>query len=171
MVLQTGPRTAWLEDNLKPDLEKLGFECYLTSGGSDAGSFFIKGKRYYRQKSIALKTKSCASLLREKHRWYDQTGKVVPADVVLSGKALALWLCGDGTVAGNGYRVYFCTDGFSISDVSNLRTLLLATHGIEAHQNKRNRLLICRSESRRRLAALVKPHMPAVFAYKNRFKL
>jgi len=67
----------------------------------------------WRSQSIAFK-----EFLNLRHKWYPNSAKVIPNDIVLTAETCYWWYVGDGSSARN--SLYLCTNGFTVPDVEML---------------------------------------------------
>lgn len=119
-----------------------------------------------------LKTKKYQTFTEERRRWYPKNIKRIPANVCLTAESLAHWYWGDGT--SDVYRMTFCTDGFSVSEVEFLIMRLHAEYKWETrweyHPTKQGtrhpRLVVGRAKDRHALIEMIKPYCPPCFQYK-----
>lgn len=61
-----------------------------------------------------FKSRGNPHLLREHSRWYPEKKKIVPKDVRITPLSCYWWMIGDGYVSN--YRIFLCTDSFSVLD-------------------------------------------------------
>jgi len=94
------------------------------------GSSTSRGKRY---EYLRLCSKTCPFMEGQRGRWYPNSVKVVPEDIILTPAAVASWFMDDGssvwhTMYGErtgGVSADFATYGFSLGDIEKLETGLI----------------------------------------------
>lgn len=131
-----------------------------------SGEVVIRGGSYQRSATWGLRTRSYVYFTDQRHRWYPNGVKCVPSDVDLSPISLAHWYFGDGGVGGQGYHARFCTDSFTVEDVTYLIQRLTALYGWRPTRTDRNRILLSLASDRQSLRKLVEPFTPDCFQYK-----
>lgn len=167
-VVQAKSNHLWLYDVKKNlDLLELPVSIYKNR---DEKECTIKGKTCLRQESYVLRSKNISILRKERLRWYPNNVKKVPLDVNLDPISIAYWLYGDGTIAGSGYRIYFCTDGFLRQDNEYLVYLLMKNYKIHATVDSRNRILIDRFDDRVKIKNIINPYFTESMARKHNIK-
>lgn len=155
VIGQSGHRMPWIAD-LHSQLSDFGVASSLST--LSTCNVTIKGKVCVRSERMVLKTHTYPLLGDQQRRWYQGRVKVIPKDVTLSPQSIALWYFGDGCVGGNGYRAYFCTDGFSRDDVSWLVCALRSTYNWAPTQTRKNRILLLKSRDRKSLKDMIEPY-------------
>lgn len=163
---QSGHRMDWVK-SVADEMKNLGVA--LTLSPTPPHQTFIKGKACERKARITLRTRNYPWFHEQRSRWYPDQKKIVPRDISLTPKAIALWYCGDGKLQGGGYSAELCTDDFPPWDVEFL-VECLSEYGLDLHSNKKNRIVLTGQKNRTLFSSLVTPHMPACFAYKMLFK-
>lgn len=152
---------AWLR-RVAREFCQLGIETVLTDRG---------------ERGFQLRTGKYATFTRQRRRWYPHGIKYVPPDVQLAPEALAHWYWGDGSTENAGYRMAFCTDGFSKHDVGFLAERLHSLYGWRPTIQRRPRgyrgfrLAIAKRDDRTALTGLIRPYCPRCFMYKLKVKL
>lgn len=83
-------------------------------------------KTYY---SSSFRTMNCSILNKYYNQWYPNNKKIVPLDLELNGRIMAIWFCDDGNIYydKNPYilNLTFATNGFSKDEVYFLRDKLI----------------------------------------------
>ena len=122
-------------DDLRKDLPSLKFSAWQGKikskppGSSEYKSYIAN----------RFKSHSYVDLLSERRRWYPNGIKVVPEDIRITKTSCYWWFIGDGYQID--YGLILCTDSFSNSDISILRSKLLDL-GYDTKLNNRNRIKI-----------------------------
>lgn len=91
------------------------------------------GKTY---RSTVLRTRSDPVFTEARQRWYPQGRKQVPADLVLTSQAVAVWVADDGHVRAASRRspdIKFATQGFSHAEVHRLANVLSERYAGKTH--------------------------------------
>lgn len=155
-VTQQRPTRLWLED-VATALRGHGVEVKISD----------RGPRGYQ-----LRTGKYATLTQQRSRWYPGGKKRIPEDLCLTAVSVAHWYWGDGSTENFGYRMSFCTDGFTSQENQELaeRMSCLLQAPVKARlrtkSSKYHRLFVETKEGRRNLVELIRPYCPACFAYK-----
>lgn len=148
----------WLE-HIRDELARVGVDATISD----------RGRRGYQ-----LRTLKYVDFTDQYHRWYPDGTKVVPSDVILNATSIAHWYCGDGELESYGYRMTFCTDGFSIDEVRFLADRLMTLYAVHVrvfnHQPRQPRLCVERKADRILLADTIADHCVPCFAYKLAIK-
>lgn len=160
---QSGVHRPWIPILIK-QLETFGISASISS--VKPGRMVSKGKIYVRRGRDVLTTRTTSWLKEQRFRWYKRGVKVIPQDVSLVPESLAAWLCGDGICAGGGYRIEFCTDAFTKSEVLLLMHQISLKYGWSLQRSRRNRIVLCRQEDRTSFRSLVKDYIPLCFEHK-----
>lgn len=127
-------------------------------------------------RGFQLRTRKYATLTDQRSRWYPGGTKTVPEDVRITPLSVSHWFWGDGSIGNNGYRIEFCTDGFSQEEVEGLGARLsdLIHAPVKARLRTRSlpyfRIYVERAAGRHRLAKMLRPHCPVCFQYKLEVK-
>jgi len=164
---QTARHKGWIEQ-VRVLLDDYGLPVHV--GLTKAGRVCIRGKTYQRAPGLSLRTTRSEFLGTQRARWYPAGKKRIPIDVSLSPTTLAHWYFGDGTVGCRGYHATFCTDGFPAKDVRRLMVRMRRELDLAPVLEQRNRILLCRTDDRRKLLEAVTVHTPTCFAYKLRLR-
>ena len=98
-----------------------------------------------RTTSFQFGTFSLPCFVELNNRWYRNVDgknvKILPSDIgeLLTPRALAYWLSGDGSYCKSSGRIQISTDSFSPGEVDLLRSILLEKYHIESTRNVANR--------------------------------
>lgn len=112
-----------------------GFYC------KPEGVIFINGKKYKRQPTKTIRTRSYTLLTRQRNRWYTGNTKIIPKDVRLTPTSIAQWYAGDGGIGGGGYHAFLCTECFSIYENNFLISKLKKKYDLDLIIDGRNRII------------------------------
>jgi hypothetical protein len=162
-ISQRFDRREWLEC-IRDDLDAVGVRSRLSE----------RPPKGTTKAQCRLDTLDYVEFRNTRDRWYvpSRSGKdikVVPSDVRLTPRSLALWFCGDGCLNN---RITFATNGFDYDSLCFLRDRMSAD-GWGPHINKASTtgqfsLRLNGREQVKRFQNVVRPFMPACFAYKMR---
>jgi hypothetical protein len=102
--------------------------------------------------------------------WYPNGIKIVPDDIwnLLTPLALAHWIIGDGSYHIRHGTIAFCTDNFTVSDVTKLISVLIHKYNLNAtlqYSSGKPRIVLSRIEVEK-LRIIVKVHITKDFLYK-----
>lgn len=163
---QRSGRKEWLVQ-LQAEWAALGVESRFSL--REPRDHVLKDRVVRSSRADMLRSLKYATLSRQRERWYPGGIKVVPEDVRLTPVALAHWYWGDGALENNGYRMAFCTDGFTWEECKRLVGRLHTLYGwegrIHSHRGK-PKIVLQRREDREALVELIRPLCPPCFTYK-----
>lgn len=95
--------------------------------------------------------------------WYVDGKKIIPKNLKLTPKTLAVWYMDDGCYSD--HKCIISTDSFSKEDILFIQSLFLRKFGIKSSIKNKSKILI-RKESQNDFFQLIKPYIYPKFQYK-----
>lgn len=171
-VDQARRRQVWVRE-VAEMLRAVGVPCrestFCTRGS------YIGSRQIPPSELVFTYTPAVVETKAQRQRWYREGRRVVPADVRLTPRSVALWFCGNGTYGTNG-TLSFMQHGFLAEEMERVAQALQVLLGVKISVYVRPRSggsgCILATTSRGASVALrefMGPFVSEVFAYKLRY--